>query len=393
MRTSFHNCNLCPRTFHGFLAIDHRSGDATLRPARHRMLLSPEGGRNAKKGNFLTRKGTTRISRPILPGTMDTRIRTFWLFVRCLTIFPFLPFCLSTGRSLLRIPFSPIHRFSPRRWTVPFCSPGLRTRLVSSVYASVCPHSIMHDSVLISLSRRRFNPPLPPLLLFFRSLRNWPFKNYYITFKDPKIGNISSFYLQSFSQTRITYLAFPLLFHQTLAPFVRLERTSLSLSLYRVFPSQFVGVVYRSGVDEWRDAALHAPRKRHSNNTNVPAEPSIAYIMRVVYCRGVEGMLNDICHLYAPTMDRLVPSVSIDRSIDLPPRDPFSRIRVGCCASIHRWEVIRRKRVKLAFNRWKDRVFLVFARAATRMANAKINVLILTHLSRTNTARLLNRSF
>lgn len=111
---------------------------------------------------------------------------------------------------------------------------------------------------------------------------------------------------------------------------------SLSLSLYRVFPSQFVGVVYRSGVDEWRDAALHAPRKRHSNNTNVPAEPSIAYIMRVVYCRGVEGMLNDICHLYAPTMDRLVPSVSIDRSIDLPPRDPFSRIRVGCCASIHR---------------------------------------------------------
>lgn len=169
MRTSFHNCNLCPRTFHGFLAIDHRSGDATLRPARHRMLLSPEGGRNAKKGSFLTRKGTTRISRPILPGTMDTRIRTFWLFVRCLTIFPFLPFCLSTGRSLLRIPFSPIHRFSPRRWTVPFCSPGLRTRLVSSVYASVRPHSIMHDSVLISLSRRRFNPPLPSSSLTFLS--------------------------------------------------------------------------------------------------------------------------------------------------------------------------------------------------------------------------------
>lgn len=138
-------CNLCPRTFDSFLAIDHRSGDATLRPARHRIPLSSFDPRfwergGEKKVNFHEKRHNTNFTADSAGHNGQPGYGRFD-FCPLFNHFSFSPlFCLSSPD--VRCSGFPFHLFtdSPTRWTVPSFCPSKNT---SRVYAFIRPRLYM----------------------------------------------------------------------------------------------------------------------------------------------------------------------------------------------------------------------------------------------------------
>lgn len=166
--------NLCPRTFHIFLAIDHRSqrrntpprssSNATFRSSVRRNVVRD----GEKKEFFDEKRHNTNFTADSTGhnGHPDTDVLTFCPLFNHFSFSPILPLHRTFAAPDSLFTYSPILSKKMDR-SLLFTTAKNTSR--PRVYAFIRPHSIMHDSVLIRLSTQLpllFSSPRYPRIPF-----------------------------------------------------------------------------------------------------------------------------------------------------------------------------------------------------------------------------------